>query len=72
MCSILPYRLPLDVAASTLDIPAGLGVLADDRGRAEHMGTMARRHAEESFSRDLLVDTPARKVEDIVNREGRT
>jgi len=45
--------------------------LANDRGRVEHMGTMARRHAEEFFSWDLLVDRLARWFEDVVHREGR-
>lgn len=46
--------------------------LADDRGRTEHMGTMARRHAEEFFSWDLLVGRLARMFEDLLRREGRT
>jgi glycosyltransferase involved in cell wall biosynthesis len=48
-----------------------IAALANDKGRVEHMGTMARRHAEEFFSWDLLVERLARGFEDVVHREGR-
>jgi glycosyltransferase involved in cell wall biosynthesis len=48
-----------------------VAALANDKGRVEHMGTVARRHAEEYFSWDLLVARLAQWFEDVVRREGR-